>query len=73
MEEKRKAVRPRGTDSAKVRQVIETEAIMGIGEEKDPNRIVSQYWDFDGNLLATADPFNGYDGSIDPQGLETGG
>lgn len=49
------AVRPRGTDSAKVVQVIETKALKGLGTEEDPARIVVQYWSFDGKLLAEND------------------
>lgn len=45
----------RGTDSAKVISVIETKALRGIGTEENPCRIVKQYWDFDGNLLAEND------------------
>ena len=63
--EKKSTVRPRGTDSAKVVRVIETKAIMGTGEDTDPNRLVTQYWDFEGNLLATVDPLNGQNQSID--------
>ena len=48
--------RPRGTDSAKVIQVIETTALRGSGTEEDMCRIVFQYWDFNGNLLAEKDP-----------------
>ena len=48
--------RPRGTDSARVIQVIETTALCGIGTENDKCRMVKQYWDFDGNLLAENDP-----------------
>lgn len=48
-------VRPRGTDSARVIQVIETKAIRGVGVEKDPVREVTQYWDLDGNFLAEMD------------------
>jgi hypothetical protein len=44
--------RPRGTDSAKVIQVIMTEALKGAGTKEDPAWIVKQYWDFEGNLLA---------------------
>ena len=51
-------VRPRGTDKAKVIQVIETESIRGAGTEDDPVRIVKQYWDFDGNLLAENDCYS---------------
>lgn len=48
--------RLRGTDSAKVIQVIVTESLRGEGTEKDLCRIVTQYWDFNGNLLAENDP-----------------
>lgn len=45
----------RGTDSAKVIQVIETKALAGSGTAEDPYYIAVQYWDFDGTLLATSD------------------
>ena len=48
-------VRPDGTRSAKIIQVIETKAKRGLGTEKDPVREVTQYWDFDGNFLAEMD------------------
>ena len=48
--------RPRGTDHARVIQVIETTALRGNGTEEDMCRQVQQYWDFDGNLLAENDP-----------------
>lgn len=48
--------RPRGTDSARVIQVIETKSLRGTGTEKDLCREVTQYWDFDGNLLSENDP-----------------
>ncbi len=48
-------VRPRGTDSARVVQVIETKALRGAGTEEDMCRPVTQYWDFEGNLLAERD------------------
>lgn len=47
---------PRGTDSARVVSVIETRALRGNGTEEDKCRIVTQYWDFEGNLLAENDP-----------------
>lgn len=47
--------RPRGTDHARVVTVIETKSLRGSGTEKDPCRIVTQYWDFQGNLLAERD------------------
>lgn len=49
-------VKPRGTDSAKVIQVIQTKALRGEGTQQDMYRIVTQYWDFKGNLLAEHDP-----------------
>ena len=48
----KKAVRPRGTDSARVIQVIETKSLEGVGTEDDPCRQKIQYWDFSGKLLA---------------------
>ena len=49
--------RPRGTDGARVIQVIETMALRGTGEdENDMCREVTQYWSFDGELLAENDP-----------------
>ena len=48
-------VRPRGTDSARVIQVIETKSIRGNGTNEDMCRPVTQYWDFEGNLLAEND------------------
>lgn len=48
--------RPRGTDSAQVIQVIKTESMRGEGTQEDLCRTVTQYWDFDGNLLAENDP-----------------
>lgn len=48
-------VRPDGTKSARVIQVIETKAKRGLGTEKDPVREVTQYWDFEGNFLAEMD------------------
>lgn len=51
-----KAIRPRGTDSAKVIQVIVTESLVGLGTEEDPVRSVLQYWSLNGELLAKTDP-----------------
>ncbi len=52
MPDVKETARPRGTDSARVIQVIETTALVGCGTEDDPVRIVRQIWDFDGNQLA---------------------
>lgn len=51
--EETKTARPRGTDSAKVIQVIVTEALEGVGSENDPCKIQKRYWSLDGELLAT--------------------
>lgn len=50
-------VRPRGTDKAKVIQVIQTKSIIGLGTIKDPVRTIYQYWDFEGELLAYKDTY----------------
>ena len=47
--------KPRGTDSAQVIQVIKTESLRGEGTQEDLCRIVTRFWDFDGNLLAEHD------------------
>ena len=44
--------RPRGTDSAKVIQVIVTESLAGRGTDEDPCYIQERYWSFDGKLIA---------------------
>lgn len=42
---------------AKIVQVIETTIeVRGIGHRDEPWRVVTQYWSFDGNLLAENDP-----------------
>ncbi len=46
---------PRGTDKAKVIQVIQTVSITGAGTKEDPVRTIYQYWDFKGHLLAKED------------------
>jgi hypothetical protein len=45
-------LRARGTDSARVIQVIETKALCGSGTVDDPVFIISQYWSMEGELLA---------------------
>ena len=51
-----KTFKARGTDSAKIIEVIETTSVRGSGEANDLHRIVTQYWDSEGNLLAEKDP-----------------
>ena len=48
-------VRANGTQEARVILVIETIAKRGLGTEKDPERLVRQYWDLDGKFLAEMD------------------
>lgn len=48
--------RPRGTDRARVIQVIETTSLRGEGTETDKCRMVKQYWGLEGKLLAENDP-----------------
>ena len=47
--------RPNGVKEAQVIQVIETKSVRGLGTEKDPARVVTQYWDLDGKFLAEMD------------------
>ena len=51
----RKTARPRGTDSARLVTLIETRGIQGYGTEDDPVRVKTQFWDFEGNLVAEID------------------
>lgn len=49
-------VSPRGCDSARVIEVVETTSLRGAGIDiTDPARIVYEYWDFSGNKLAERD------------------
>lgn len=45
----------RGTESAKVIQVIETRSVRGKGNIDDPCRLVIQYWSLNGELIAEKD------------------
>lgn len=56
------AVCGRGIKSARIVHVIEIETIVGKGTERDPNRIVTEYWSTEGQLLAVNDPeFNPFE------------
>jgi len=46
------------TRSAELVQVIRTVSVRGRGIEGDSIREVTQYWAFDGELLAESDPTN---------------
>lgn len=48
---------PRGVDSARVIQVIETKSARGSGEPGQPSRTVTEYWSLDGEKLAENDPY----------------
>ena len=56
MEGPKNTVRPNGTNSAKVIQVIETKSNRGKGTPDDLCRRVVQYWSLEGKLLAENDP-----------------
>jgi hypothetical protein len=47
---------PRTPDSVKVIEVIEVKAIRGAGTDDDAVRVVTQWYSFDGKLLAEDDP-----------------
>lgn len=61
------ATRPNGLKFVREIKVIETIAEVGTGTEKDPVRDKTQYWDLNGNFLATKesdlleDKKNGYE------------
>jgi len=42
-------------ENAKVIEVIETKSVRGVGSKEDMCRIVTQYWNLDGDLLAEND------------------
>ena len=44
-------------NNAIVKELIETQSVYGKGKNDSPSRIIRQYWEKDGTLLATADPF----------------
>lgn len=44
--------------SSKVIQVIETKSAVGNGTEDSPTRIVTEYFDFNGERLAEYDPIS---------------
>ena len=56
MDDQKNTVRPTGTDSARVIQVIETKSNRGKGTLDDLSRQVVQYWSLEGQLLAERDP-----------------
>lgn len=57
MVKENEAVRPRGTDSVRVIQIIVTKSLVGIGVEDDPCRELTQYWSLEGKKIAEYDPY----------------
>ena len=51
----------RGTEMARVIQVIETKSLRGSGEDEQPFREVIEYWSFDGKKLGELDPLTSLD------------
>lgn len=43
-------------ESARLITIIEVKAVIGTGTKEDPSRVITQYWDFEGNLLSQVDP-----------------
>lgn len=70
-------IRPDGTQSAKIIQVIETKSKRGLGTEKDPVREVVQYWDLEGTFLAEMDkehyrPLIDYEAEVIKESISVG-
>lgn len=55
------AIKPRGTDSAKVIKVIRTMSLKGTGSENDPCRLVAQYWTLSGRLICEEEVKNAWE------------
>ena len=56
------AERRQGCKSARIVHVIAVETVVGKGTERDPNRIITEYWSTEGKLLAVSDPeFNHFE------------
>lgn len=47
----------RGVDNAKIIEVIRVVSTIGTGTEKDPVRLIFQYWTLDGKLLTSKDSY----------------
>lgn len=59
------AERRQGCRSARIVHVIAVETVVGKGTERDPNRIITEYWSTEGKLLAVSDPeFNPFENQI---------
>ena len=53
---------------ARVIEVIEVKTARGKGTDKDPMRIIAEYWSKDGKLLAVNDSYLDFDELLPPQG-----
>ena len=42
--------------SVKVVEVVQVVTTKGNGTDEDPNRVITEYWSLDGELLAVVDP-----------------
>ena len=47
----------RGSKSARILKVIAVETVIGSGVETDPNRVITELWSLDGELIAVMDPW----------------
>ena len=63
MGDKKETARPRGTDSVQLIQAIQVMVSIGEGTAKDPKRVIVEFWDLQGNLLAVNDPCAIYPGA----------
>ena len=70
-------IRPDGTHSAIIRQVIETKSTRGVGPDTDPVREVVQSWDLEGTFLAEMDkehckPLIDYEAEVIKESISVG-
>ena len=49
---------PKGVEELKIIKVIATKSVVGDGTKENPVRVLHQYWDFKGRLLAYKDYLN---------------
>lgn len=54
--QEQEAVKRSISKGAHVIQVIEITTTAGDGTDQNPFRIITEYWSFDGKLLAVSDP-----------------
>lgn len=56
------------SQSARLVEVIEVKTAKGEGTDKDPMRIITEYWSKDGKLLAVNDSYLDLDELLPPRG-----